>query len=96
MEYFNMKHSLTRNVIEHYFGFLKGRWGILKSPSFYPIKIQCRIITICCHLYNLIRREMPINPLEYAVLSFGESPNVKGDNLIPWKHVINGLSGGMI
>ena len=81
VEYFNMKHSKARNVIERCFGLLKGRWGILRSP-FYPIKTQCQIITVCCLLHNLIRREMSIDPLEYAVLEFGESPNVEEDNVI--------------
>ncbi|PPD91223.1 hypothetical protein GOBAR_DD11842 [Gossypium barbadense] len=36
-EFFNMKHASARNVIERCFGLLKLRWGILKSPSFYPI-----------------------------------------------------------
>ncbi|MFQ6658475.1 hypothetical protein Gotur_027729, partial [Gossypium turneri] len=35
-EFFNMKHALARNVIEKCFGLLKLRWGILRSPSFYP------------------------------------------------------------
>ncbi|XP_017634575.2 uncharacterized protein LOC108476766 [Gossypium arboreum] len=35
-EFFNMKHASTRNVIKRCFGLLKLRWGILKSPSFYP------------------------------------------------------------
>ncbi|PPD66945.1 hypothetical protein GOBAR_DD36176 [Gossypium barbadense] len=35
-EFFNMKHALTRNVIERCFGLLKLRWEILRSPSFYP------------------------------------------------------------
>lgn len=39
-EYFNMKHSQARNVIERCFGLLKKRWAILRSPSFYPIRIQ--------------------------------------------------------
>jgi hypothetical protein len=82
VEYFNMKHSKARNVIERCFGLLKGRWGILRSPSFYPIKTQCRIITVCCLLHNLIRREVSTDPLEYAVLEFGESPNVEEDNVI--------------
>ncbi|PPD67774.1 hypothetical protein GOBAR_DD35349 [Gossypium barbadense] len=36
-EFFNMKHASTRNVIERCFGLLKLRWGILRSPSFYPV-----------------------------------------------------------
>ncbi|PPD94131.1 hypothetical protein GOBAR_DD08836 [Gossypium barbadense] len=35
-EFFNMKHASARNVIERCFGLLKHRWGILRSPSFYP------------------------------------------------------------
>ena len=46
-EYFNMKHSSTRNVIERCFGLLKGRWAILRNKSFYPIKTQVRIISAC-------------------------------------------------
>ncbi|KAL5564127.1 hypothetical protein UlMin_027291 [Ulmus minor] len=37
-EYFNMKHSYARNVIERCFGLLKVRWAILRSPSFYPLR----------------------------------------------------------
>ncbi|PPD70171.1 hypothetical protein GOBAR_DD32950 [Gossypium barbadense] len=36
-EFFNMKHASARNVIERCFGLLELRWGILRSPSFYPI-----------------------------------------------------------
>ncbi|XP_012842536.1 PREDICTED: putative nuclease HARBI1 [Erythranthe guttata] len=57
-ELFNMKHSSARNIIERLFGLLKSRWGILRSPSYYPIKIQNRIIMACCLLHNFIRREM--------------------------------------
>ncbi|PPD83542.1 hypothetical protein GOBAR_DD19515 [Gossypium barbadense] len=39
-EFFNMKHASARNVIERCFGLLKFRWGILRSPSFYPIKMS--------------------------------------------------------
>ena len=63
-EYFNMKHSIARNVIERCFGLLKIRWAILRSPCFYPIKTQCKIIVACCLLHNLIRREMSIDPME--------------------------------
>lgn len=54
-----MKHSSARNVIERCFGAIKNRWAILRSPSFYPIKTQNRIILACCLLHNFIRREMP-------------------------------------
>ncbi|KAI8570668.1 hypothetical protein RHMOL_Rhmol01G0053900 [Rhododendron molle] len=37
-EYFNMKHSVARNVIERSFGVLKMRFAILRSPSYYPIR----------------------------------------------------------
>ncbi|KAH6827596.1 hypothetical protein C2S53_015281 [Perilla frutescens var. hirtella] len=57
-EFFNMKHSSARNVIERAFGLLKNRWGILRSPSFYPIKQQNRIIMACCLLHNFIKQEM--------------------------------------
>ncbi|KAL5813509.1 hypothetical protein ACOSQ4_024150 [Xanthoceras sorbifolium] len=63
-EYFNMKNAKARNVIERCFGLLKARWGILRSPSFYPRRTQCRIITACCLLHNFIRREMSLDPME--------------------------------
>ena len=39
-EFFNMKHTAARNVIERYFGLLKLRWGILRSLSFYPVRVH--------------------------------------------------------
>ncbi|TYK19867.1 retrotransposon protein [Cucumis melo var. makuwa] len=57
-EYFNMKHSSARNVIEHAFGVLKGRWTILRGKSYYPLQVQCRTILACVLLHNLINREM--------------------------------------
>ncbi|PPD86682.1 hypothetical protein GOBAR_DD16385 [Gossypium barbadense] len=36
-EFFNIKHASARNVIERCFELLKLRWGILRSPSFYPV-----------------------------------------------------------
>lgn len=62
-----MKHASARNVIERCFGLIKARWAILRSPSFYPIKTQCRIITACCLLHNLIRSEMSIDPMEHVL-----------------------------
>lgn len=58
-EYFNMKHAKARNVIERCFGLLKGIWTILRSPSFFPIRTQGRIVSACALLHNLIRKYMP-------------------------------------
>ncbi|BFG39423.1 hypothetical protein CerSpe_256960 [Prunus speciosa] len=66
-EFFNMKHSSARNVIERCFGLLKMRWEILRSPSFYDIITQRRIISVCCMLHNFIRREMALDPIEHQV-----------------------------
>ncbi|KAL7199811.1 hypothetical protein ACSBR2_022001 [Camellia fascicularis] len=60
-EFFNMRHSSARNVIERCFGLLKIRWAILRTYSYFPIKTQFRIITACCLLHNLIQREMPMD-----------------------------------
>ena len=68
-EFFNMKHSSDRNIIERAFGLLKGRWAILRSRSFYPIKTQCWIISTCALLHNYIRREMTLDPQENSPLS---------------------------
>ena len=60
-EFFNMRHSSARNVIERCFGLLKMRWAILRTYSYFPIKTQFRIITACCLLHNLIQCEMPMD-----------------------------------
>lgn len=60
-EYFNMKHSKARNVIERLFALLKGRWAILRSASFFPIKTQGRIVLACCLLHNLIKKVGAMN-----------------------------------
>ncbi|XP_050124808.1 protein ALP1-like [Malus sylvestris] len=80
-EYFNMKHSKARNVIERCFGLLKGRWSILRSPSFYPIRTQGRIITACCLLHNLIRQEMSVDPMEnLPIIEDGQNTEEGMDN----------------
>ncbi|XP_028053958.1 putative nuclease HARBI1 [Camellia sinensis] len=66
-EFFNMKHSAARNVIERCFGLLKIRWAILRTISYYPIKTQGRIITTCCLLHNHIKREMPVDPFGFKL-----------------------------
>ncbi|XP_012839839.1 PREDICTED: putative nuclease HARBI1 [Erythranthe guttata] len=73
-EFFNMKHSRARNVIERSFGLLKSRWGILRTSSHYPIKTHNRIIMACALLHNYIRTEMPIDPIEHEVPDLEQEP----------------------
>ncbi|MFQ6645287.1 hypothetical protein Gotur_020155 [Gossypium turneri] len=53
-EFFNMKHASVGNVSKRWFGLLKLRWGILRSPSFYPVMVYNRIIIACCLLHDFI------------------------------------------
>lgn len=62
-EFFNMNHSRARNVIERSFGVMKKRWSVLRSATFYPIKIQNRIIMACGLLHNFMRKFQPVDPL---------------------------------
>lgn len=73
-ELFNYRHARARNVIERCFGLLKKRWAILRSPSFYPITIQCRMILACCLLHNFIRIHMALDPEEFAPFVEDEVP----------------------
>ncbi|XP_060959214.1 protein ALP1-like [Cannabis sativa] len=79
-EYFNMKHSSVRNVIERCFGPIKNRWAILRSSSFYPIKTQNRIILACCLLHNFIRRKIPTDNymLSENEIDSGDEEDVDG------------------
>ena len=63
-KYYNMRHARARNIVERSFGRLKGQWAILRSPSFFPMKTQCRIIMACALLHNLILQNMPLDPLD--------------------------------
>ncbi|KAL0430522.1 UNVERIFIED_CONTAM: hypothetical protein Sradi_0678200 [Sesamum radiatum] len=72
MQAFKLRHAAARNVIERLFGLLKTRWGILRSPSYYSIDVQSRIVVACCLLHNYVRMEMPDDPLESEV---PEEPN---------------------
>ncbi|KAG8490390.1 hypothetical protein CXB51_013698 [Gossypium anomalum] len=78
-EFFNMKHASARNVIERCFGLLKLRWGILRSPSFYPVRVHNRIIIACCLLHNFIRTYMSLDPIEEE-LGEGLPSNVIDDD----------------
>ncbi|XP_057432473.1 uncharacterized protein LOC130725244 [Lotus japonicus] len=51
------------------FGLLKKRWAILRSPSFYPIKTQNRVILACSLLHNFIRTCMSFDPEEHTPLA---------------------------
>ncbi|KAG6515930.1 hypothetical protein ZIOFF_026376 [Zingiber officinale] len=79
-EYFNMKHSKARNVIERCFGLLKGRWKILASPSFFSIQTQIRIIMACCLMHNLIRKFMSFDPQESLIADEEEESDRGSDN----------------
>ncbi|MFQ6635956.1 hypothetical protein Gotur_012564 [Gossypium turneri] len=78
-EFFNMKHASAHNVIERCFGLLKLRWGILRSPSFFPVRVHNRIIIACCLLHNFIRTYMSLDPIEVE-LGEGLPSNVIDDD----------------
>ena len=81
-EYFNIKHASARNVIERCFGLLKMCWTILRSPFYYPIKTQNRIITACCLIHNLIRREMSTDPIEDDLNINEATENLTEDDIV--------------
>ncbi|KAK3212181.1 hypothetical protein Dsin_016887 [Dipteronia sinensis] len=69
-----MKHSQARNIIERCFGLLKKRWAILRSPSFYPIRFQGRMIIACALLHNFIRMYMDVDPEDYTSITLDDLP----------------------
>ncbi|XP_057439909.1 protein ALP1-like [Lotus japonicus] len=62
-ELFNLRHASARNVIERSFGILKKRWSKLRTPSFFDIKTQIRMINACFVLHNFIRDEQQYDPI---------------------------------
>jgi hypothetical protein len=79
-EYFNMHHTRARNIIERAFERLKGRWAILRSASYFPIKTQCHIIMACALLHNLILQNMTRDPMESEEQSVADSIEIaKGE-----------------
>ncbi|XP_042005864.1 uncharacterized protein LOC121754596 [Salvia splendens] len=66
-ELFNLKHSKARNVIERSFAVFKMRWGILRTPSFYPIEVQTGLIIACFLLHNFIRTHMEVDSYDELV-----------------------------
>ncbi|KAF7841837.1 protein ALP1-like [Senna tora] len=73
-EYFNMRHSVARNVIERCFRMLKNRLAILRSPSFYNVRTHNVIVIVCCLLHNLIRRENAHDPLDDEIENLVPEP----------------------
>ena len=70
-ELFNLRHASARNAIERSFGILKKRWSILRTPSFFDIKTQIRIINAYFVLHNFIRDEQQTDQvLEVQDLEF--------------------------
>ncbi|XP_057787503.1 uncharacterized protein LOC131004763 [Salvia miltiorrhiza] len=63
-ELFNLRHAKARNVVERAFGIMKMRWGILRSTTFYPIKVQNRLIMATFLINNFIRKQMVVDPIE--------------------------------
>ena len=80
IELFNLRHTKARNVIERAFAVLKMRWGILRSASFYPIKIQIRLIMACILLHNFIRAEMTDDPIERELDAIPDTIPLEEDN----------------
>lgn len=78
-EMFNLRHTKARNVIERAFGVLKMRWGILRSASYYPVKVQTRLIMACFLIHNFIRSEMRVDPIE-EMMNNVEDPDLGDPN----------------
>ena len=107
-EYFNLRHASARNVIERCFGLLKGRWGILRSPSWFSLQTQGRIVLACCLLHNLIKKYMPPGSIYEDISDDDEELDVSEDdddlgveyiNSInvsdPWTNFRNGMAQTM-
>ncbi|GFP89731.1 putative nuclease harbi1, partial [Phtheirospermum japonicum] len=75
-ELFNFRHSKARDSIERSFGILKKRWAVLRSPSFYDIATQNKMIMACCLLHNFIRTNMVVDPIE----CMDEEPDTASSN----------------
>ncbi|CAI0388501.1 unnamed protein product [Linum tenue] len=63
-EFYNMKHSSARNVIERIFGILKMRWAILRDSSWFAPREVARIVVACCIIHNFIKREQGADQFE--------------------------------
>lgn len=80
IELYNMRHTKARNIIERAFAVLKMRWAILRSASFYPIKVQVQLISACFLLHNYIRSEMTVDPLEDLIDTWNDGHGPEDDS----------------
>ncbi|CAN1305147.1 Protein ALP1-like [Linum perenne] len=67
-EYFNMKHSKARNVIEKAFDILKMRWAFLRDTSWYSPRMVGFFFCACCLLHNYIRAQGGADVFEMAYI----------------------------
>ncbi|KAL8544847.1 hypothetical protein ACS0TY_005167 [Phlomoides rotata] len=74
-----MNHSKAQNVIERAFNLFKKWWAILRSPSFYPINIQNKIILACALIHNFIRTKRLNDPLDLNLQSVSETQGEDDD-----------------
>ncbi|XP_042067155.1 uncharacterized protein LOC121810455 [Salvia splendens] len=74
-----MRHTKVRNVIERAFAVLKMRWGIHRSASFYPIKVQTRLVMACFLLHNYVIGEMIVDPLDELLETMVDTTGVDHD-----------------
>ncbi|EEB88367.1 hypothetical protein MPER_13833 [Moniliophthora perniciosa FA553] len=58
-ELFNLRHAKARNVVEHIFGVLKKRWGVLTNPLRYNMDVQARVVLALIAIHNLILQYDP-------------------------------------
>ncbi|XP_042027523.1 uncharacterized protein LOC121774718 isoform X2 [Salvia splendens] len=70
---FNMWHTKARNVIERAFSVLKMRWDILRSASYYSIKVQIRLMMACFLLHNYICTVILVDPLDELIDRWDEA-----------------------
>nr|KAJ0212060.1 hypothetical protein LSAT_V11C400162890 [Lactuca sativa] len=78
---YHLREWEAMNVTERCFRLLKRGRAILRSPSFYPIRIRGRIVMTCALLHNFIRTHMTLDPEHNTSTSVvdmligGEQPN---------------------
>ncbi|KAL8519304.1 hypothetical protein ACS0TY_010300 [Phlomoides rotata] len=106
-ELFSLRHSSARNAIERTFGFLKKRWAILRTMSFYDVKTKVRIINACCILHNVLELlELQVNGQHFEIVLLNKclksmkldemnmTSNIKKGVKVSDKAIVMNLSGG--